>query len=212
MDTGPYTVRDVMTRTVVAVGRETLFKDVVTLMERWQVDAVPVLEGDGRVIGVVSEADLLPKEEFRDRVPDRAVQRERLTDLAKAGALTAGESMSAPAVTVHADTTVPEAARIMARRRVKRLYVIDAEGYLEGVVSRADLLKVFLREDRELAAEVRRSIAEVAGDRIGVEAVDGVVTLTGSAADSTSLDAAGRLARTVEGVVEVRCRLEPAAS
>ncbi|MFM9609253.1 CBS domain-containing protein [Streptomyces niveiscabiei] len=211
MDTGPYTVRDVMTRTVVAVGRETLFKDVVTLMKRWQVDAVPVLEGDGRVIGVVSEADLLPKEEFRDRVPDRAVRRERLTDLAKAGALTAGESMSAPAVTVHADATVPEAARIMARRQVKRLYVIDAEGYLEGVVSRADLLKVFLREDRELAAEVRQSIAEIAGDRIGVEAVDGVVTLTGSAADSTSLDAAGRLARTVEGVVDVRCRLEPAA-
>ncbi|KND28627.1 CBS domain-containing protein [Streptomyces acidiscabies] len=211
MDAGPYTVSDVMTHTVVAVGRETLFKDVVTLMERWKVAAVPVLEGDGRVIGVVSEADLLPKEEFRESDPDRAVQQERLADLAKAGALTAGESMSTPAVTVHADATLPEAARIMARRRVKRLYVIDAEGYLEGVVSRADLLKVFLREDTELADEVRRTVAPVTGARIGVEVTDGVVTLTGSVDGGTSADTAERLARTVEGVVAVRCRLAPTA-
>lgn len=211
MDAGPYTVSDVMTHTVVAVGRETLFKDVVTLMERWKVAAVPVLEGDGRVIGVVSEADLLPKEEFRESDPDRAVQQERLAVLAKAGALTAGESMSTPAVTVHADATLPEAARIMARRRVKRLYVIDAEGYLEGVVSRADLLKVFLREDTELADEVRRTVAPVTGARIGVEVTDGVVTLTGSVDGSTSADTAERLARAVEGVVAVRCRLVPAA-
>ncbi|MFM9442500.1 CBS domain-containing protein [Streptomyces acidiscabies] len=207
MDAGPYTVRDVMTRPVVAVGRETLFKDVVTLMERWRVAAVPVLEGDGRVIGVVSEADLLPKEEFREGGPDRAVQRERLADLAKAGALTAGQSMSTPAVTVHADATLPEAARIMARRRVKRLYVIDAEGYLEGVVSRADLLKVFLREDTELADEVRHSLAPVPGARIAVEVTDGVVTLTGSVDGRPAADTAERLARAVEGVVAVHCRL-----
>ncbi|WP_416975022.1 CBS domain-containing protein [Streptomyces sp. 4F14] len=207
MDAGPYTVSDVMTHAVVAVGRETRFKDIVTLMERWQVTAVPVLEGDGRVIGVVSEADLLPKEEFRDSAPDRVVQRERLADLAKAGALTAGEAMSTPAVTVHADATLPEAARIMARRRVKRLYVIDGEGFLEGVVSRADLLKVFLREDGELAGEVRRVIVPVTDGRLGVEVADGVVTLTGS----TVVDTAERLARTVEGVVGVRCRLVPTA-
>ncbi|HEY8983224.1 MAG TPA: CBS domain-containing protein [Streptomyces sp.] len=204
METSPYTVSDVMTRAVVAVGRQTVFKDVVTLMERRQVTAVPVLEGDGRVIGVVSEADLLAKEEFRDSDPDRTVQRQRLADLAKAGALTAGELMSAPAVTVHAGTTVPEAARIMARRRVRRLFVIDAEGLLEGVVSRGDLLKVFLREDEEIAGEVRRAIAD---DRIGVEVADGVVTLTGGAGREAEVSARG-----VEGVVDVRRRRVPTVS
>ncbi|QNP68304.1 CBS domain-containing protein [Streptomyces roseirectus] len=206
MDTAPHTVGDVMTRTVVAVGRETLFKDVVTLLERWQVTAAPVLEGDGRVVGVVSEADLLPKEEFRDSVPDRVVQLRRLDDLAKAGALTAGELMSAPAVTVHTGTTLSEAARIMARRQVKRLFVIDGEGRLEGVVSRADLLTVFLRADADLAEEVRRTLAD---DGIRVEVADGIVTLTGTLGDSATVSAAGRRARAVEGVVDVCCRLLP---
>ncbi|MHC5907967.1 CBS domain-containing protein [Streptomyces sp. S6] len=204
MRTSLYTVSDVMTRAVVAVGRRTVFKEVVALMERRQVTAVPVLAGDGRVIGVVSEADLLAKEEFRDGDPDRTVRRQRLADLAKAGALTAGELMSTPAVTVRAGTTVPEAARIMARRRVRRLFVIDAEGLLEGVVSRGDLLKVFLRADEEIAAQVRHVIAD---DRTGVEVVDGIVTLTGGGGAE-----AERAARSVEGVVDVRRRRTPTVS
>jgi CBS-domain-containing membrane protein len=96
MDSSPHRVSDVMTRAVVAVGRKALFKDVVERMEQWQVSALPVLEGDGRVIGVVSEADLLPKEEFRDSDPDRFTQLQRLSDLAKAGAVSAEELMSTP--------------------------------------------------------------------------------------------------------------------
>src|SRR5436190_10270717 len=103
-----------MTRTVVAVGRDAPFKEIVRTMEQWKVSALPVLEGEGRVVGVVSEADLLPKEEFRDSDPDRYTQLQRLSDLAKAGAVTAGELMSSPAVTVHADSTLAQAARIMA--------------------------------------------------------------------------------------------------
>ncbi|MET8723576.1 MULTISPECIES: CBS domain-containing protein [Streptomyces] len=200
-----------MTRAVVAVGRTTRFKDIVERMERWKVSALPVLEGDGRVVGVVSEADLLPKEEFRDSDPDRMTQRRRLADLAKAGAVSAEEVMSTPAVTVHADATLAEAARIMALGRVKRLPVVTAEGVLEGVVSRGDLLKVFLREDAELADEIRRDVLDVLFpapvEPLHVVVVDGVVTLTGKVPDATRIPLAVRMIRGVEGVVGLDCHL-----
>ncbi|MFF5404463.1 CBS domain-containing protein [Streptomyces misionensis] len=200
-----------MTRAVVAVGRTARFKDIVERMERWKVSALPVLEGDGRVVGVVSEADLLPKEEFRDSDPDRMTQRRRLADLAKAGAVSAEEVMSTPAVTVHADATLAEAARIMALKRVKRLPVVTAEGVLEGVVSRGDLLKVFLREDAELADEIRRDVLDVLFpapvEPLHVVVVDGVVTLTGKVPDATRIPLAVRMIRGVEGVVGLDCHL-----
>ena len=92
----PHIVSDVMTLTVVAVGRDAPFKEIVETMGQWRVSAMPVLEGEGRVIGVVSEADLLPKEEFRDSDPSLYEQRRRLSDVAKAGAVTAAELMSTP--------------------------------------------------------------------------------------------------------------------
>ncbi|WDO11151.1 CBS domain-containing protein [Streptomyces murinus] len=200
-----------MTRAAVAVGRTALFKDIVARMEQWNVSALPVLEGDGRVVGVVSEADLLPKEEFRDSDPDRMTQRHRLGDLAKAGGVTAEDLMSTPAVTVHADATLAEAARIMALKRVKRLPVVTAEGVLEGVVSRGDLLKVFLRDDRELADEIRREVLDVLFpapvEPLHVVVVDGVVTLTGKVTDGTRIPLAVRMVRGVEGVVGVDCYL-----
>ncbi|MFD5538738.1 CBS domain-containing protein [Streptomyces sp. NPDC127079] len=213
MHGSPHTVGDVMTRGAVAVGRDAPFKDVVSLMDQWKVSALPVLEGDGRVIGVVSEADLLFKEEFRDSDPDRFVQRERLADLAKAGGVTAGELMSAPAVTVHADATLAEAARIMAGRGVKRLPVVDGVGLLAGIVGRADLLKVFLRDDEELTEEVRQEVVEplfpLSADHIRVEVSEGVVTLSGWTDGTDLAPVAERLARAVEGVVDVRCLLSP---
>ncbi len=208
---GPSRVGDVMTRAAVAVGRTALFKDIVARMEQWNVSALPVLEGDGRVVGVVSEADLLPKEEFRDSDPDRMTQRRRLGDLAKAGGVSAQDLMSTPAVTVHADATLAEAARIMALKRVKRLPVVTAEGVLEGVVSRGDLLKVFLRDDRELADEIRREVLDVLFpapvEPLHVVVVDGVVTLTGKVTDGTRIPLAVRMVRGVEGVVGVDCYL-----
>ncbi|MEU6200110.1 CBS domain-containing protein [Streptomyces sp. NPDC047061] len=213
MHGSPHTVGDVMTRTPVSVGRDTPFKDVVTLMDRWKVGALPVLEGEGRVVGVVSEADLLFKEEFRDRDPDRFVERARPADVAKAGGVTAGELMNAPAVTVHADATLAEAARIMARRGVRRLPVVDGGGVLQGIVSRADLLKVFLRADEELTEEVRRQVVDrlfpLSADHIRVEVTEGVVTLTGWIDSPEPAPVAERLARAVEGVVDVHCRLCP---
>ncbi|WP_327701014.1 CBS domain-containing protein [Streptomyces decoyicus] len=207
MEHTPHTVSDVMTQSVVAVGQEASFKEIVETMEQWKVSALPVLVGEGRVIGVVSEADLLLKEEFRESEPNRMEQLRRLDDVRKAGALTAGELMSSPALTVHAGDTIAQAARTMAFKSVKRLPVVDGAGLLQGIVSRSDLLKVFLRSDEDLAEEVRTEIVgRLFGDSskdLEVTATDGVVTLHGTVRSSSLLPVATRLVRAVEGVVDV---------
>ncbi|MDH6623098.1 CBS domain-containing protein [Streptomyces sp. LBL] len=207
----PHVVSDVMTQAVVAVGRDALFKEIVRTMEQWKVSAMPVLEGEGRVIGVVSEADLLPKEEFRDDDQSLYQQRLRLTDVAKAGATRAEELMSTPAVTVHPDATLAQAARIMAVRHVKRLPVVDGVGMLQGIVSRADLLKVFLRSDDDIVEEVRRTVVSclfpTSNHAISVNVHEGVVTLHGHLHDTSLIPVAVRLVRAVEGVVDVEPHL-----
>ncbi|MFF3763940.1 CBS domain-containing protein [Streptomyces sp. NPDC001922] len=207
----PHIVRDVMTLTVVAVGRDAPFKEIVRTMEQWKVSALPVLEGEGRVIGVVSEADLLPKEEFRDRDPGRREQLDRWDDLAKAGAADAEELMSTPAVSVHENATLAQAARIMAVKDVKRLPVVDDEGMLRGIVSRSDLLKVFLRKDEDIEEEVRRTVISylfpALTSHVRVRVEEGVVTLSGRIPDTSLVSVAARLVRAVEGVVDVECHL-----
>ncbi|MCX4673002.1 CBS domain-containing protein [Streptomyces sp. NBC_01381] len=205
MPDSPHTVSDVMTHTVIAVGRDAPFKEIVELFDQWKVSALPVLEGEGRVIGVVSEADLLAKEEQRDTDGSVGEPVER----AKADAVTAGELMSAPVVTVHADAPLAEAARIMARRRVKRLPVTDTVGILQGVVSRSDLLKVFLRPDEELAAEIRRTVVDQVptASEVTVVVADGVVTLGGTLHNTILVPVLARAARAVEGVVDIRLDL-----
>ncbi|MGW0205444.1 CBS domain-containing protein [Streptomyces sp. NPDC003233] len=211
MPSTPRIVSDVMSHTVAAVGRRAAFKEIVQLMQDWKVSALPVLEGEGRVVGVVSEADLLFKEEFRDSDPDRATQLRRLDDLAKAGGLIAEDLMTSPALTVRADATLAQAARTMAHAKVKRLPVVDDVGMLQGIVSRADLLKVFLRTDEEIAEEVRREVvaylfaAPVSAVRVEVR--NGVVKLIGHARDTSLVPVAARLVRAVEGVVDVEFEL-----
>jgi CBS-domain-containing membrane protein len=203
MSESPYTVSDVMTHTAVAIGSEAPFKEIVELLDQWKVSAVPVLAGEGRVVGVVSEADLLAKEEYRGAPDgDPAVP-------AKAGAVSAAELMSAPAVTVHPDATLAEAARIMARRHVKRLPVVDAVGMLQGVVSRSDLLKVFLRGDAEIAEEVRHHVLGrlPVTTALTVSVTEGVVTLGGVLPDRSLVPVLARAVRAVEGVVDVRLDL-----
>ncbi|MDQ0989166.1 CBS domain-containing protein [Streptomyces sp. V3I7] len=201
MDGTPYVVNDVMTRRVIALRTGAAFKDIVRTMRRRRVSALPVLDHDGRVVGVVSEADLLRKEEYRDAAfaPD------------KARAVTAGELMTAPPVTVHPGATVAQAARVMARSGVKRLPVVGPDGELEGIVSRSDLLKVFLRDDADIAEEVRREVVErLFADtpaQIEVDVRDGVVTLSGRVRDTDVVPVATRMTRSVEGVVDVDCAL-----
>ncbi|WP_328500579.1 CBS domain-containing protein [Streptomyces sp. NBC_00457] len=207
----PHIVRDVMTHTVAVIGRGASFKDIVRMMQEWKVSALPVVEGERRVVGVVSEADLLPKEEFRDSDPDRYTQLRRLTDLAKAGAVTAGELMTSPALTTRPDATLAQAARTMARAKVKRLPVVDELGMLEGIVSRSDLLKVFLRADEEIAEEVRREVVSylfpAPVSAVRAEVSDGVVKLSGRVRDTALVPVAARLVRAVEGVVDVEFEL-----
>ncbi|MFE2324429.1 CBS domain-containing protein [Streptomyces sp. NPDC059385] len=211
MTSSPYTVADVMTTEVLAVTPSTGFKDIAAALERRKVTALPVIEGEGRVVGVVSEADLLPKEEFHEHRPGLVEGVRRLGDTAKAGSTLAEQLMTTPAVTIRPDATLPQAARLMARRHVKRLPVVDADGTLMGIVSRADLLKVFLRTDEELTAEIRESVVErlfpLSHASVTVTVEHGVATLSGRVRDRDLIPVAERLARSVEGVVDVHCRL-----
>jgi CBS domain-containing protein len=214
-------VAEVMTSNVVAVRRIAEFKDIVEVMRRRQMSAFPVLDDDDRVIGVVSEADLLPREAYPVRLaaPRRGEcgeygQRgeEPVTVLpAKARAMTAAELMTSPAVTVTAGTTVTEAAKIMYARRIKRLPVVDAEGRLIGIVSRIDLLGVYVRPDAEIRDEViqRVIIGEFGLDprELTVTVSAGVVTIAGPVERDKLAVSLLRAIWAVVGVVEVRDRL-----
>lgn len=122
----------------------------------------------------------------------------------------AEELMSSPAVTVHPDATLAEAAQIMARKRVKRLPVVNGVGMLEGVVSRSDLLKVFLRTDEEIEEEIRDAVLAELAPPVDLQASvkDGVVTLRGSLRNRALVPLVARAIRAVEGVVDVRMELE----
>ncbi|MGW3354955.1 CBS domain-containing protein [Streptomyces bungoensis] len=207
----PTLVRDVMTRRVLALRTGAVFKDIVEAMRAWRVSALPVLDDAGRVVGVVSEADLLRKEEYRGADPLRRREEPRFAEARKADALTAADLMTAPAVTVGPGTGLGQAARVMARSGVKRLPVVAPDGTLEGIVSRSDLLTVFLRNDEDIAGDVRREAVEPllaahTGD-VRVEVRDGVVTLAGRVPDTALVPLAARLARGVPGVVDVRSAL-----
>ncbi|MFJ3235263.1 CBS domain-containing protein [Streptomyces sp. NPDC086787] len=209
MNGTPIVVSDVMTRRVVALRTGAAFKDIVRTMQEWRVSALPVLDGAGRVLGVVSEADLLPKEEYSERDVGRYGQVRHFAEARKADGVTAGELMTAPAVTVPPDATIVRAARVMARSGVKRLPVVGSDGTLQGIVSRPDLLKVFLRDDSEIAEDVRcEVVARLFGsqaEEIRIEVRDGVVTLTGRVRETALIPIAARLARAVAGVVDVNC-------
>ncbi|MEW1636892.1 CBS domain-containing protein [Streptomyces sp. NPDC093801] len=186
------TVDDVMTHAVISVDHDTAFKDLVETMRMWNVSALPVLSGEGRVTGVVSEADLLLN--GTDPDPDRATTAERL--------------MTHPAVTVTKDATLEAAARLMARRHLKRLPVVDGDGHLTGVVSRGDLLKVYLRPDADIGAEIRELITgrltPSGSAEVHVHVAGGVAYLYGTLPDPTLEDVVVRAAGTVPGVVDVK--------
>lgn len=124
--------------------------------------------------------------------------------------------MTGPAVTVTPDATLARAARIMARHGVKRLPVVGHDGVLKGIVSRSDLLKVFLRDDEDIAEEVRREVVQplfgTHAEVVRVEVRDGVVTLSGLVHDTALVPLAALLVRGVEGVVDVQCALTGPAS
>ncbi len=207
-------VKDVMTTSVVAIGETTGYKDIITAMRERRVSACPVLDVSGRVIGVVSEADLLLKEVGPEPFtgPGRSLRASgRRGERAKAVGLTAAELMSTPPVTISPDASVGEAAKLMYDRGVKRLPVVDSAGQLAGIVSRIDVLSVFARPDGQIRDEVMQKV--IAGKfafnpgALEVTVRSGIVTLAGQIEDGAVAGQLMDVICRVEGVVAVRDRV-----
>jgi CBS domain-containing protein len=206
-------VSDVMTRMVVSVNAFTPFKVIVRMMQEHGVSAVPVVDEDNLVLGLVSEADLILKEdaglEGEPHILDGAHRRH---DRSKAAGRIASELMTAPAITIGPAATIGEAARLMHRHAVKRLPVVDpVDGSILGIVSRSDLLKVFLREDAEIAHEIREDVIRrtlwIDPHTMRVVVRDGVVTVEGQLERRSLLPIVERLVLSTEGVVAFEDRL-----
>jgi CBS domain-containing protein len=205
------TVKDVMSTHVVAVRRNAPFKDMAARLREQRVSAFPVLDEDNKVIGVVSEADLLIKEALEFSATSRVSGMLHHREQVKAAATTAEDLMTKPPVTVGPDEFVTHAARLMYARKVKRLPVVDDDGHLIGIVSRADVLSVYSRPDADIRHEIIDNI--ILGmllcdpSRFTVTVKDGIVTVEGMPETaSVGHDMIDQI-RHVEGVVAVRDRL-----
>ncbi|MEU3744138.1 MULTISPECIES: CBS domain-containing protein [Streptomyces] len=202
-------IDQLMTREVVSVRGDTPFKEIARTLSQHRVTAVPVVEGDGRVVGVVSEGDLLRKTADQAAAPSGlpAVPDLEAWERTKAEGTRAEELMSAPAVCARPAWTVAEAARLMEVQRVKRLVVVDADDHLLGIVSRRDLLGVFLREDddirREIVEDVLGETLRLGPTALAVEVRDGRVELSGRLPFRGMVPAIERMCATVDGVVSV---------
>ncbi|MFJ8625075.1 CBS domain-containing protein [Kitasatospora sp. NPDC093550] len=206
-------INDVMTPEVVTARPDTPVKEVAALFHRNDVTAIPVVDDQGRPLGVVSEADLIRKEAVlpdpEGRYPGRWLDAK---DRARAEAETAGGLMTSPAVTARPGWSVPEAARAMDKHRVKRLPVVDEAGRLVGIVSRRDLLQVFLRHDAAIRDEINHDVLGqtlwLAPGDVGVAVHNGVVTLNGRLPRRSLIPVTERLCRAVDGVVAVHATLD----
>jgi CBS domain-containing protein len=210
------TVADVMTTRVIAVKRSADYKEICGVLRRYRVSACPVINDAGKVVGVVSEADLLVKVADPNPPPGLIRLRWKLSEESKVNAVTAEQLMTTPAISIQPDAPVAVAARIMQDRRVRRLPVVGPGGMLVGIVSRTDLLSVFERPDLHIRDEVVRDV--IAGefglnaDDFDVSVVSGIVTVGGPVARlETALSLLARV-RHAEGVVAVRDRLIVAES
>lgn len=203
-------VGELMTREVVTVAPDASFKDVVRTLDEHKVTAVPVVDSAGHAVGVISEGDLLPKSAdqgdwFRSLPRPEPVERD------KAEGTKAEELMSAPPVCARPDWTVAEAARLMESQQVKRLLVVDEADLLVGIVSRSDLLRIFLRDDDTIRLEITGDVLgrtlHLDPTAVTVEVQDGQVTLKGTVHFKSLVPVVERLCRTVDGVVNVTALL-----
>jgi CBS domain-containing protein len=205
-------IEQVMTRDVVTVRPETPLKEVAGLLAGLGISGVPVCDTAGQVLGVVSENDIL----FKELGPDE--RRGPLTWLfegkqpsgAKVLARTAGEAMTAPAITIGPKRTVAQAARLMVERGVNRLPVVAADE-LVGIVSRADLVTAFVRSDDEIAREIRDDVLLhtlwISPERVEVNVEQGDVTLSGELDTRTQAELVEAFAGRVPGVISVTSEL-----
>lgn len=207
------TVASVMTRDVITTRPEVSFKEVVGILAENSISAVPVVDADGHPTGVVSEADALAKQEFHggaEALPWWAGRQSR-SRWHKALGLTARDVMTAPVVTIDSAEPVTAAARQLAEKHLRRLFVVDEDGRLVGVVSRRDVLGVYLRDDDELRAEIEEYVLRkgmwIIPGTVTVAVAKGVVTLEGTLEHRTSTQIVERLTLAVAGVVGVQNQL-----
>ena len=206
-------VRDVMARSVVTADRGMPLKDVAGLLVDNRISGVPVVDADGTVLGVVSEADLLVKEQGPDAIRhrrlarfigDSAASRAQRTKLA---AVTAGEAMTAPAVTIGSARPISEAAALMTARKVNRLPVVD-ERRLVGIVTRADLVRAYVRSDDELADTIRDEvllhILWLDPALFNVSVTDGVASIEGRVQRKSTAEMIVPSVSMVPGIIDVR--------
>jgi CBS domain-containing protein len=205
------TVKDVMTTRVIWVTKGATFREMAGALREYRVSAFPVVDDDRKVIGVVSEADMLTKEALIDEpgFVDGILHRR---DQAKARGITAGDLMTTAVVAVRPDDTVEHAAKLMYDRGVKRLPVTDENGRLVGIISRADVLSVFDRTDAAISHEITHDVllGEFLAGPSAIQAtvMDGIVTLAGRPETNETGHEIVRRVRHVPGVVAVRDRLD----
>ena len=205
------TVKDVMTTRVIWVTKDATFREMAAALREHRVSAFPVVDDDRKVIGVVSEADMLNKEALIDE-PGMISGILHHRDQAKARGITAGDLMTTAVVAVRPDDTVEHAAKLMYDRGVKRLPVTDESGRLVGIISRADVLSVFDRTDAAISHEITHDVllGEFLADPMAfqVTVMDGIVTLAGRPETNETGHDIVRRVRHVPGVVAVRDRLD----
>ncbi|WP_328724537.1 CBS domain-containing protein [Streptomyces sp. NBC_00259] len=213
-------IGSLMVDDVVSVIPQTSFKEVAKLLAVHRISGLPVVDTDDKVLGVISESDLIlrqagaaPAAEPARRAqpawrpPPTGVDETEDGPGTKARAMIARELMSHPAITVHAGDTIAVAARTMAQHHVERLPVVDTEGRLAGIVTRRDLLQVFLRPDADIRREIVDEILEqtlwLSPDAVQAHVIDGVVTLDGQLGRFSDIQVVVRLTQEVDGVVSV---------
>jgi CBS domain-containing protein len=207
-------VQDVMTREVATARPETSLKDVARELVARGISGMPVVDDDGTVLGVISEADVIAKERgepHEDGAMARLLHRVDPGERAKHDARVAGEAMTSPAITIESYWTIPGAAQLMLEHAVNRLPVVQ-RGRLVGIVTRADLVRAFARSDEEIAVDIRDHVAlqeamwHDAG-AVAVEVAAGETTLTGNLRRRCDAELLPKLVAKVPGVVSVRSEL-----
>ena len=200
-------VRDVMTTRVVTVETTTPFKDIVARLAEHRVSAVPVVQDDGHLLGIVSEADLLPKWDDRPAWWTRLWWTSGYGRRRDANATVAAELATVPARTIGPDASLADAMRRLHEHGVKRLPVVDDDGRLVGIVSRSDVLSVYLRPDAEILHEIRNDVLRnhlwIDSESLQVTVHNGIVTLDGQVDRKSVVPIVDRAVRRVTGVISV---------
>jgi CBS domain-containing protein len=205
-------VRDVMTTDVVSVDEDAPFKAIVAALAKSRLGAVPVVDDDGRIAGIVSESDLISRV-LADPASGGTIPggfAERRATRVKARAETARTLMSTPPVTTRATASIVDAARTAARAHVRRLPVVTDDGSLVGMVTRSDLLGVFLRSDADIhehIIDVIKQCCAIDPSTVEVSVEDGVVNLHGQLERRGQIRPFVDAIRAVAGVVSVHDHL-----